>query len=92
MKRKVTVLTLCALLLGLCASAEAQQPKKIPRIGFLLAPSRSAVAESLEAFRQGLRDLGYVEGQNITIEYRYARESSTVCLNSRLNWFVSRWT
>src|SRR5262249_39383587 len=41
-------------------------------IGFLLAPSRSAVSEPLEAFRQGLRDLGYVEGKNIVIEYRYA--------------------
>jgi len=54
------------------ASAEAQQLKKVPRIGFLLAPSRSAVSESVEAFREGLRELGYVEGQNIVIEYRSA--------------------
>jgi len=54
------------------AVAQAQQAGKIPRIGFLLAPARSAVLESLDAFRQGLREIGYVEGQNIVIEYRYA--------------------
>jgi putative ABC transport system substrate-binding protein len=53
-------------------SADAQQPKKVPRIGFLLAPSRSALSERVDAFRQGLRELGYIEGQNIVIEYRYA--------------------
>jgi len=52
--------------------AEAQQPKKVARIGFLLAPPRSALSERVDAFRQGLRELGYVEGQNIVIEYRYA--------------------
>ena len=63
---------LCALLFAFSFPVEAQQPKKVPRIGFLLAPARSAVAESLDAFRQGLRELGYAEGQNIVIEYRYA--------------------
>jgi putative ABC transport system substrate-binding protein len=60
------------LLLATASIADAQQTNKVPRIGFLLAPSRSAVAESLDAFRQGLRELGYVEGQNIVSEYRYA--------------------
>jgi putative ABC transport system substrate-binding protein len=54
------------------AAAEAQQAKKVPRTGFLLALSRSALAESVDAFRQGMRELGYVEGQNIVIEYRFA--------------------
>jgi ABC-type uncharacterized transport system substrate-binding protein len=54
------------------AVAQAQQPKKIPRIGFLVATSPSAFSARIEAFRQGLRDLGYVEGKNIGIEYRYA--------------------
>ena len=53
-------------------AAGAQQPPKIPRIGFLGATSRSAGAPFLEAFRQGLRELGYVEGQNIFIDYRWA--------------------
>jgi ABC-type uncharacterized transport system substrate-binding protein len=72
MKKKLTVLTLCAVLFALCYSAWAQQPKKIPRIGFLGASSPSAISARLEAFRQGLRELGYVEGKNIVIEYRYA--------------------
>jgi ABC-type uncharacterized transport system substrate-binding protein len=63
---------LCAMLLVLCAVAEAQQQKKKPRIGFLAINSVSASAPSVEAFRLGLRQLGYVEGQNILIEWRYA--------------------
>lgn len=51
---------------------QAQQAKKIPRIGFLIAPARLSLVESLDAFRQGLRVFGYVEGQTIDIEYRYA--------------------
>ena len=52
--------------------AEAQQPRKVPRIGFLSPFSPSATEFWLQAFRQGLRDLGWVEGKNISIEYRYA--------------------
>ena len=61
-------LALCAMLFALCFSAEAQQPKKIPRIG-VLRPGLAA-GPSYEAFRQGLRELGYVEGQNIVLEIR----------------------
>ena len=50
--------------------AQAQQPKKIPRIGYLTAQTSSAEFPRIDAFRQGLRALGYVEGQNIAIEYR----------------------
>jgi putative tryptophan/tyrosine transport system substrate-binding protein len=60
------------LLLALCVSAEAQQPTKIHRIGWLGAGSPSVSLPQQEVFRRRLRDLGYVEGQNITIEYRYA--------------------
>src|SRR5262245_62281879 len=72
MNRKIVVSLLSTSILVSVHFAEAQQPTKVPRIGFLLAPSRSAVSESLDAFRQGLREIGYVEGQNIIIEYRYA--------------------
>jgi putative tryptophan/tyrosine transport system substrate-binding protein len=65
-------LFVCAMLLALGLPAHAQQPTKVPRIGFLSAPSPSAVSARAEAFRQGLRELGYVEGKNIVIEYRYA--------------------
>ena len=60
------------VLLAVADIAEAQQPKKIPRIGLLLALSASFYSARVEAFRQGLRELGYVEGNNFVIEYRYA--------------------
>lgn len=71
MSRKFPWFLLCTLLFALVAPAEAQQPKKVPRIGYLAAVSASADAPRLEAFRQGLRELGYVEGQNIMIETRH---------------------
>ena len=69
-----TGFALCALLFALCISAEAQQPTKIPRIGYLTGGSlfSSSTSARIEAFRQGLRELGYVEGKKIVIEYRYA--------------------
>jgi ABC-type uncharacterized transport system substrate-binding protein len=64
---------LCAvMLLAVAAIAEAQQPKKVPRIGYLAANPRSTSAARIEAFRQGLRELGYIEGKNIIIEWRFA--------------------
>ncbi len=61
---------LCAMLFALCLPAQAQQPaKKIPRIGYLSATSPQPRDET---FRQGLRELGYVEGQTIAIEWRFA--------------------
>jgi putative ABC transport system substrate-binding protein len=68
------VLLISALLIALCVSAQAQQPKKVPRIGFLVAGSASAVTARVEAFRQGLRERGYVEGKTIVVEYRYGEE------------------
>ena len=66
---------LCSLLtvfLFTVFSADAQQPTKVSRIGYLQAPPPSAVAARTEAFRQGLRELGYVDGKNIVIEWRFA--------------------
>src|SRR4029434_6916713 len=59
-------------LLAVAVITEAQQPKKVARIGFLAAVSLSANSARFEAFRQGLRELGYVEGQSIVVEYRWA--------------------
>jgi putative ABC transport system substrate-binding protein len=70
MKGKITVLTLCAMLFAFCLPADAQQATKVPRIGWLTASSLSAMTARIEAFRQGLRELGYVEGKNIVIEWR----------------------
>src|SRR4029453_1427408 len=61
-----------AMLFALCAPTEAQQATKVPRVGYLTAVSLSANAARIEAFRQGLRELGYVEGKNIIIEWRGA--------------------
>ena len=69
--RKTTIgFTLGAVLLALCSFAEAQQVKKIPRIGYLGNTAASSL-ERIDGFRHGLRELGYVEGKNILIEYRY---------------------
>jgi putative ABC transport system substrate-binding protein len=73
MKKKITGLTFSAFLFALCVSAEAQQPAKIPRIGYISGTGDpSNPGPYVEALRQGLRDLGYVEGKNIVIEYRGA--------------------
>ena len=72
MKRKITGFALAALLLALSFPAESQEAKKVPRIGYLGGASLSAIPERIEAFRQGLRELEYVEGKNIVIEWRWA--------------------
>ena len=72
MRKKVFRLTLCAMLFALCVSAEAQQPKKVPRIGYLSPRDAASESTRAEAIRLALRELGYIEGQNIAIEYRYA--------------------
>jgi putative tryptophan/tyrosine transport system substrate-binding protein len=71
-KSKSLFWLLMTVLLITFSSADAQQPKKVPRIGFLGATYPSTNAARIEAFRQGLRELGYVEGKNIVIEYRWA--------------------
>jgi putative ABC transport system substrate-binding protein len=74
MKKKLTVLALCAMLLALCYSASAQQPGKIFRIGFLDGSTAAGMAGLVDAFRQELSKLGWTEGKNITIEYRFAEQ------------------
>jgi ABC-type uncharacterized transport system substrate-binding protein len=70
MSKKIFIWLLTTFLLIAVSSAKAQQPAKVPRIGWLTGSSLSAQAARHEAFRQGLRELGYVEGKNIVIEYR----------------------
>ena len=72
MRGKIFIGLLTTFLLTTAAPAQTQQTTKIPRIGLLIAVSPSAAAARTEAFRQGLRELGYMEGKNIVIESRYA--------------------
>jgi putative ABC transport system substrate-binding protein len=76
MTKKILLLALCALLLALSFSAQAQQPAKVFRIGYLSSTSSERQKSRKAAFQQGLRDLGYVEGKNIAIEYRYASQKN----------------
>ena len=72
LKRKTSSSCACAMLFALCYSATAQQPKKVPRIGYLSLADPARESARSEAIRLALRELGYIEGQNIAIEYRYA--------------------
>ena len=72
MNKKLTSLALSFMLVALSVTAEAQQKRKVLRIGLLSGLRPSPMPPTIEAFRQGLRELGYIEGQNILIEYRWA--------------------
>jgi putative ABC transport system substrate-binding protein len=72
MRKNVFPLTLCTMLFALCFSASAQQPKKIPRLGYLSNVDPALESARSEGIRLALLELGYIEGQNIAIEYRYA--------------------
>jgi putative ABC transport system substrate-binding protein len=67
---RLLIAVFCALFFALCFPAQAQQPAKVPRIGFLTGDSLSDISARREAFRQGLGELGYEEGNNIVIEWR----------------------
>jgi putative tryptophan/tyrosine transport system substrate-binding protein len=74
MRRKITVLALYAMVFALCGSVNAQQAGKVLRIGFLDSSTASGMAVLLEAFREELSKLGWNEGKNIAIEYRFAEQ------------------
>jgi putative ABC transport system substrate-binding protein len=72
LRRGVIQLALAAMILSVSVSVEAQQTANIPRIGYLTGATADGQAARIEAFRQGLRELGYLEEKNIVVEYRYA--------------------
>jgi putative tryptophan/tyrosine transport system substrate-binding protein len=76
MKRILSFLALCSLLLAPRSAVDAQQPKKIFRIGFLDQSTASGMAVLLDTFRQELIKLGWVEGKNIGFEYRFAEQQN----------------
>jgi putative ABC transport system substrate-binding protein len=69
--KKIICLALGAMLLALSFPAQAQQPKKIAKIGYLVPSTPAAAAHTIEAFRQGLRELDYIEGKTFVLELRY---------------------
>ena len=80
MTKKIILLALCSLLLAPCFPAEAQQPAKIPRIGYQAGSVGTAANPdpTTHAFRQRLKDLGYIEGKNIAIEFRLTEGKGAV--------------
>ena len=84
-KAKVLSILFVVVLLAVAVIAEAQQPKKIPRIGYLYQGDRISDSTRIEAIQRGLRELGYIEGQNIAFEYRYA-DGKRGSLSLRPSW------
>ncbi|MBI2179382.1 MAG: ABC transporter substrate-binding protein, partial [Deltaproteobacteria bacterium] len=76
MHKKITRRAFCSVLLALPFPARAQQPKKVPLLGYLSSFDPASESARAEGIRLALRELGYVEGQNIAIEYRYAEGKS----------------
>jgi putative ABC transport system substrate-binding protein len=72
MKRVTAATIFVVAVLGVVVLAQAQQAGKVPRVGILMSGSPSVAKPRLEAFQEGLRELGYIEGKNIVLEYRYA--------------------
>jgi putative ABC transport system substrate-binding protein len=103
MRRILAGLALGAMLFARCGAAEAQQLKKIPRIGVLTIgfppPKSAALNENFKAFHKGLQELGYVEGKNIIIEFRYTEgrserlsELTEELVRMRVDAIVAPWT
>ena len=88
-KKNLVWLLATFLLVNVCV-AQAQQLKKIPTVGRLGASSATAEVARINAFRQGLRDLGYVEGKNIAVEYRHAEGKLERLPHSQPNSCVAR--
>ena len=93
MKRAaVPSILVVVVLLALVVMAQAQQTKKVPRIGAFVPASASGAPQLVEALRQGLREHGYVEEQNITLEPRYAEGKSNASQVSLLSLSALRQT
>jgi hypothetical protein len=81
---------LAVLLFALSLPAEAQQQKKLHRIGLLTTGFPDSLPHLINAFKQGLRDHGYVEGQNVLLELRYAEAEAERLPSSLPNWSISK--
>ena len=88
-KRKLGSFVLCAMLFALCQSAEAQQPTKVPRIGYLSPTDPATESARSEAIRLALRERGHIEGQTSPPSIDMRRGSSIGFQGLRLSWCVS---
>ena len=88
MKRIATLVAIILALVGDGAVAEAQQPKKVPRIGYVSPVEPTRESARAEAIRLALRELGHIEGQNIVTEYRYAQGKRNGSLSFWPSWCV----
>src|SRR5678816_1914644 len=88
-QHSVLIVAFCTILFTLCISAEAQQPAKIPLVRYVSGAGTTSGGRSIETFRQGLKDLGYIEGKNIEVEYRYP-EGGPQRIRSALQELVQR--
>ena len=89
-KAGVSSILFVVILLAVAVIAEAQQPKKLTRIGYVSSLDPAHESARAEGIRQALRELGYIEGQNIDIEYRYAEGKPIGLLSLRPSWCVSK--
>ena len=89
MRRQVIGIALGAIFFGLSIRAEAQQTPKVPRIAFLAGGSRSVDSRLLETFWQRMKEIGYIEGKNIAVEYRFAEGCLSGFRTLRSSWCVS---
>jgi hypothetical protein len=90
MKKKVTVLSLCAVLFATCWPIQAQQPGKVFRIGFLDSSNASGMAGLLKAFRQELSKLGWIEGRISPSSTGLPSKRMSACLSLQRTWFDLR--
>jgi ABC-type uncharacterized transport system substrate-binding protein len=81
MRKVLFALTLSTLLFAFCVPAQAQQSRRIPKVGILLPGSRSTYATRIDAFLSGLRELGYTEGKTIITELRFTEGKAIVWQN-----------
>ncbi len=82
-KAGVLSILFVVILLAVAVIAEAQQPTKVPRLGYLSPVDAASDSARAEGIRLALRELGYIEGQNIAVEYRYAEGKMIVSLSLR---------